>query len=263
MPDPRISGRKGSIVRLNASFYKNGLLSNPYAIRRIDIYRNSKADENLVAQIPIASPTDTDYPSPLTQDETSDGPDTGKYYLDYQIPDDFTAPSIYIDQWLFIGDELVSDGGTDIDLDDETLWDSQCNRFWVYPGNDWYIDDGLISARFGFEPLDRHFTKPESKPLEVGIMPLPKYDFDYNRVAPLIPQLVATIDIETINNEVIYEDQPCVVAIRQGSYRTNPFVIRYLLNTDTLLMGTYRYRITLRMPNGETRISPNLMFTVG
>lgn len=263
MPDPRIAGRKGSTIRLNALFYKNGVLADPYAVRRIDIYKGSKATENLVIQVPVIDPTDVSYPSPIGRDEDSVGPIPGRFFYDLLIPDDFTVPSIYIDEWLFIGDEMVGSGGSAIDLDDETLWDSQCNRFWAYPSNDWYIDDGLISARFGFEPLDRHFIKTEIKPLEVGIMPLPLYDFDYNRVAPLIPRLVATIDIETLNNEIIYEALPCTIAIRQGSYRTNPFVVRYVLDTNALLMGTYRYRITLHMPNGETRVSPSLVFTVG
>lgn len=262
MADPRISGRKGSVIRLNASFYKNGVLANPYAIRRIDIYKGSKADENLVAQIPVDSPGESTYPSPITQEEDSSGPIAGTFYYDFTVPDDFTAPQIYIDDWNFIGDELIGDNGTDIDITDETLWDSQCNRFWVYPANDWYIDDGLIIPRFGYEPLDRHFTKPEVRPLEIGLMPLPRYDFDYNRVAPLIPRLNATIDIETTNSEIIFEDQPCTIGLRQGSYRTNPFIIRYLLDTDKFLMGTYRYRITLHLPNGETRVSPNLVFTI-
>lgn len=285
MPDPRISGRKGSVIRLNASFYKNGLLADPFAIRRIDIFKGSKSTENLVIQIPIPSPGGGNYPSPIEQESDSSGPLAGRFYYDLQIPDDFTAPSIYLDEWHFIGDHLivgpsgtedpidVTDvtgdddaaeffAGNDADVNDEQLWDSQCNRFWVYPSNEWYIDDGLISARFGFEPLDRFYTKPEVRPLEVGIMPLPRYDFDYNRVAPLIPQLVATIDIETMNSELIYEARPCTVAIRQGSFRTNPFVVRFLLDTSTFLMGTYRYRINLHLPNGELRVSPNLVFTI-
>jgi hypothetical protein len=285
MANPRISARKGAVVRLNASFYQNGVLADPFAIRRINIYRGSKSTENLVVQIPLPSPGGGNYPSPVEQEQDSSGPLVGRYFYDFLVPDDFTAPSIYIDEWEFIGDHLIvgADGtvdevditdvtgdddsapffqGNDADINDEQLWDSQCNRFWVFPSNDWYVDDGLIAARFGFEPLDRHFSKPEIRPLEIGIMPLPRYDFDYNRVAPLIPRLISTIDIETLNSELIYEAQPCTMAIRQGSFRTNPFVVRYLLDTSTFLMGTYRYRITVRLPNGETRVSPNLVFTI-
>ena len=261
MSSPRISSRKGETVRLNVTFYKNGVPADPFAIRRIDIYKNSKKAENLVAQVPIDTPETVGYPSPVVHLENSSGFITGEYYLDFDIPDTF-EPDIYIDDWLFIGDELTVSSGSELDFDDETLWDSFCNKFWVFSGGGWYVDDGLIVPKFGFEALDREFVRPEIRTLEVGMMPLPLYDYDYNRIAPLIPQLTATISIETANKEVIIDGAACRIGLRQGSFRTNPFVVQYTIDTGTFIMGTYTYFITLTLPNGETRISKPLYFAI-
>ena len=116
--------------------------------------------------------------------------------------------------------------------------------------------------RVGFEALDKHFFKPEVRNLEVGIEPLPLYDFDYNRIIPLIPQLLPQIHIETENGEVLVENDACKMGLRQGSYRTNPFVVQYRIDTDQFLIGTYKYRVTLVFPNGETRTSGDMRFDV-
>lgn len=261
---PRISARKGSIVRLNVRFNANGVPTDPYAIRRIDIYQNSQATENLLVQIEIVDPDDPTYPAPLVNVGGSDG-NVGEYYYDFEVPDTFVAPDNYIDQWHYIGDELLGAMGSDIDITDETLWDSQCLDFFVVASNTWYLDDGLIVPRFSFEALDKDFTKPEVRTLEVGIMPQPLYDYDYCRIAPMMAMLQATITITGSGgncDETIIDSAPMTVGIRQGSHRSNPYVFQYRLDTSSLLRGTYNYTVTVTLPNGETRISPPLTFTV-
>jgi hypothetical protein len=257
----RLSGRVGNIVNLDVVFYHNGIAEDPYAIKRIDIYKGAVKDENLEQSIILPSPDDPNYPYPvLRQVEGSGGdPLPGQFVLPFEVPTDFDAPEIYFDVWRFIGDDP---GGTvDPDDEDESTWISQCNRFWVYPDN-WYVDDELVTFRVGFEALDKHFFKPEVRNLEVGIEPLPLYDFDYNRIIPLIPQLLPQIHIETENGEVLVENDACKMGLRQGSYRTNPFVVQYRIDTDQFLIGTYKYRVTLVFPNGETRTSGDMRFDV-
>lgn len=255
---PRISSRTGGTVDLNVTFYRNGVAEDPFAIRRIDIYEGSEKPENLVAQIPISDPTDALYPAPLLKPLMGTGsPIPGAFILPFDIPSTFNAPVVYLDVWRFIGTDL----GTGGDLNDETLWSSQCNKFWVFPDG-FYLDDGLVVPRFGFEALDKTFRKPEVRSLEVGLMPLPLYDFDFNRIAPIIPQLRALITIQTENCELLVDRAPCRIGIRQGSYRTNPFVIQYQLDTADFLVGTYVYRITLLLPNGETRVSEDMRITI-
>lgn len=246
----RISARKGAPVRLNMTFYANGVAADPYALRRVAIYKNSVSTENLVYQLDITDdPDSTDYPSPIVRDAS------GQFHLDWDVPDDIQADS-YIDEWSFVGDVLATD------LSDETLWDSICGRFFVIDSNTWYGDDDLITKRFGFEALDKNFTKGEVRPLEVGIMPLPLYDYDWNKIVPLIPYLQASITIETLNCERIVEDAAMDLGLRQGSYRTNPFVAKYLLTTSNFLIGTYRYWVKFVLPNGEVRMSQKLHFSI-
>lgn len=255
---PRISSHTGGIVDLNVTFYRNGVPTDPYAIRRVDIYVGSQKPENLVAQVVIPDPSDLSYPSPI--ERTLDGSGDalpGVFTLPFSIPTTFDAPSVYLDVWHFVG----TDPGTDGDLDDETAWLSQCNKFWVF-ADGFYADDGLVVPRFAFEALDKAFRKPEVRTLEVGLMPLPLYDYDYNRIAPIIPQLRAFITISTENCELLVDNAPCRMGIRQGSYRTNPFNIQYQLDTSTYLAGTYIYRITLMLPNGESRVSDDLRMTI-
>ena len=259
MADPRVSAHTGGTVALEVIFYRNGVPTDPYAIRRVDIYEGSEKPENLVAQIPIAYPTD--YPSPLIRSVNGSGDELpGVFTLEFDIPGDFTAPSAYVDVWRFIGPDPGLDG-SDTDLENESFWLAQCNKFWVFKDS-FYVDDGLVVPRFGFEALDKVFRKPEIRTLEVGIMPLPLYDYDYNRIAPIIPQLQPTITIETENCEILVDAAPCRMGVRQGTYRTNPFTVQYRLDSSTFLVGTYVYRITLGLPNGESRVSENLRFTI-
>jgi hypothetical protein len=86
----RISARKGAPVRLNMTFFSNGVASDPFAIRRVSIYRNAVAEENLIAQYDIGDPSSTDYPTPIVRDAT------GQFHLDWDVPDDIEADS-YID----------------------------------------------------------------------------------------------------------------------------------------------------------------------
>jgi len=122
----------------------------------------------------------------------------------------------------------------------------------------------LYTYDFGFDPLDRDITKPEKRSIEIGIMPLPLYDFDYNRVAPLMAHLTATITISTMNHETLVDGAAMTMGLRHGAHRVNPFVARYLVDSSTAVYrkGTYRYFVSLALPNGETRNSPYFTFSV-
>jgi len=251
---PRISARTDNPVGLNVTIRRNGIATDPFALRRIDVYFQSVKDDNLVAQIVFGLPGSTGYPSPAIVS------DIGQFVVEFQVPKTFKE-GIYFDVWRFVGTEPDSLSG--FDFDDESLWISQCNKFFVF-ADGWYLDDGLITPRFAFEPLDSRFRKGEVRNLEVGIMPLPLYDFDHARVGPLMPQICPFITVETEEGEVLtgLEKAPCKMGLRQGTYRANPYVVQCLLDTSLFLKGTYVYRITLELPNGETRISEPLRFTI-
>lgn len=278
---PRISARRGQVVDLNIDFKHNGVLADPYAIRFVEIYKSQVLPHNLVATIPVVDRTDVLYPSPVCQEAidattgncgtepTEDSvPIVGKYHLPFQIPNDFQVPDVYFDVWYYFptnpcGDFTVE--GTDACDIDSSEFDSQlircCHRFWVYP-DEWFCDDGLQTVRFGFEPLDQRFHTPENRPLEIGLMPLPLYDYNFNLVNPLIPFLRPTILIETQNNELLVNNEVCRIGVRQGSYRSNPWVVQYDLDTTRFLKGTYRYQIKLNLPNGTSRVSEKFIFTI-
>lgn len=278
--DPRISGRRGQIIDLNVDFLRNGVLTDPFAIRLVEIYKSQVLPHNLVASIPIPLPTDPLYPAPICQEvvATTTGdcgteptgdetPIAGKYHLPFTIPEDFEVPDVYFDLWYYFADDPCGELGTDTtecDIDDTTydpLLLKCCHRFWVY-SDDWMCDDKLQTIRFGFEPLDQRFHQPEDRPLEVGIMPLPLYDYNFNLVNPLIPRLQPTITIETRSCELLVDKAPMRIGVRQGSYRSNPWVLQYDLDTSTFLKGTYRYFITVTLPNGQSRTSRKFIFTV-
>jgi len=274
----RISARRGQDVALDATFYMGGQLADPYAIYRVEIFRGSVSAQNIVDAIDIADPAASSYPSPLVRQpdpatpaencptppdcdsgdiEGSDA-STGRFRLVWSVPSDAVVPDVYFDQWYFFS---TQPSGTD-DLsshEDELL--TQCNQFWVYPDN-WYVDGGLDTIRLGFEPLDIKFRKPERRPLEVGIMPLPLYDYNYNLVAPIIPYLTPTISIWTDAGEVVVSNEAATIKRRQGSFRSNPWVISYVLDTCRFFIGTYRYRVKVLLPDGSTRISGDFYMTV-
>jgi len=254
-PFPRISGRVGQPIILGTTFYHAGAPEEPYAVRKIEIYKSSVRDENLVVTIPIPDPGTTNYPSPL--ERFDDRP--GYLQLVWDVPCELSVPDIFFDKWYFIPSETCN--GTIDDLNDESVWVEKCNRFWLYPDG-WYSDDGLETIRFGFEPLDVKFNKGERRMLEVGLMPLPLYDYNHNLVAPIIPFLEATIFIRTRNHEILVNEEPMTVGIRQGSFRSNPYVLQFLLDTGCFLVGTYVYRITVKLPNGQSIRSKEFDFTV-
>ncbi|MBD3406201.1 MAG: hypothetical protein GF411_08835 [Candidatus Lokiarchaeota archaeon] len=249
----RISARLGRTVCLPACFYRNGIPQDPYAIRMVRIYRRAVEEANLVAEIPFLDPGSTDYPLPAIANPNR----TGCYELQFDVPSDWAAPDAYFDVWYFVPDDL----GSGQDITDESTWLSQCNKFWVYPDG-WFIDDGLIVPRLGFEPLDVKFRAGEKRYLEVGMMPLPLYAYDYNLVAPMLPYVLATITIETQNKETIVDNESMEIGLRQGTYRSNPFVIKYFLDTSRFIIGTYNYQVTLVMPQGQTIVSPRFTLTI-
>lgn len=258
----RISARRGDEVRLDNTFYRGGVATDPFAIYKIEIYRGSTDDANLITTIDVVPPDDPSYPYPVSQYHDGSVPLVGQYALVWDVPSDSVVPDVYFDKWYFFGTDPRTNPTDDLSLYESQLI-SVCNKFWVYP-DQWYADGGLQTIRFGFEPLDQKFHKPEVRPLEVGIMPLPLYDYNFNLVAPLIPYLDATITIKTENCETIVEDDPCTIKIRQGSYRTNPFVLSYNLDTTMagFYIGTYKYRITVLMPDGSKRVSQDFILTI-
>lgn len=258
MADRRISGRIGEEIDLNVTFFKNGAPELPYAIRRVDIFKDSIRDENLVAQILIPEPDDSNYPSPIIfGDANSDGTVTsGELILRFDVPEDFT-PGVYFDVWNFI----TTDPGTDADLDDETIWKQCCNKFWLYE-NGFSCWDGLEILEFAFEQLKMVFAQPSSQWFEVGMMPLPLYDFDPDLIMPALAQIQATISVETVSCELLVQDEPMTIGLRTGSYRANPFVLRWRLDTTRFIKGTYRAQVKATLPDGTVHASPKMPLTI-
>jgi len=267
--NPRISGRVGQPIKLNVDFYNNGQLVDPYAVRYVEIYKSQVLPHNLVTVIPF-SDIGSGYPLPAYKETATDGTTEveidGKFYLPFTIPDNYTAPELYYDVWYYFAENPCADPTevTSCDIDSADYEDQLlkcCHRFWVYP-DEWFCNDGLQTVRFAFEPLDQKFHTPEARPLEIGLMPLPLYDYNHNLVTPIIPFLNPTITIETQNCEVLQVNAPCEIGLRQGSYRSNPWVVKYNLDTTEFLKGTYRYQITLNLPDGSTRVSKKFIFTI-
>lgn len=272
---PRIAARQGQAVDLDVAITQSGVPMDPYAIYKVELYKTAPVSYNLQASIPISLPTDTIYPDPLQRELLLDAngnpttPVPGRYHLITTIPREWTAPDVYFDLWYFYPiDPCLGYGGTDpavdCNLDDPTIQQQLltcCHRFWVYP-DDWFCTDALQTLRFGFEPLDQKFRQPEIRPLEVGIMPLPLYDYNFNLSTPVIPYLRPSITVSTMNCEVLFANEELTIGLRQGNYRTNPWVCRYLLDTNRYLKGTYKYRITLALPDGTSRTSDDYNFVI-
>lgn len=283
----RIAGHRGNPVRLDVTFNRGGVPTGPYAITKVEIYHTQVLPHNKVAEFVTDSPCapHTTYPSPIYQltqdipagncgtDAITGDPVPGMYTLLWDVPDDAVAPGVYFDVWYYLAtnpcllDDYIGSTVCDGDCPDltsgefDSLLLKSCNRFWVYPDS-WDATDGLQTVRFGFEPLDQKFHKPEARPLEVGIVPLPLYDYNYNLVTPLMPMLQASITIQTGHRELLVDAAPMEIGIRQGSYRSNPYVLRYPLDTSAFLIGTYYYRILVTLPDGTTRSSKEFVFTV-
>jgi len=256
----RMSGRVGNKIRLTMSFFKNGISTDPYAIRSIKIYQKSVEDVNIVMEIPFPHPDSDEYSSMISKVDGGCG-STGNYELILDLPCDFPNPNVFIDVWNFIPDINCFDEVTSIDLDDESYWSSKCGKFWVFPDG-WYADDGLMVPDLGFEPLDVQFRMGEKRWLEVGLMPLPLYDYNYCQIMPMIPFLEPTITIKHGGCDILIDGELMEMGLRQGTYRTNPFVAKYLLDTTQFLRGTYDYQITLKLPDCQTIVSPKYTFTI-
>jgi hypothetical protein len=265
-PLPRIAGRLGQIIDLNVSIFRNGILTDPFAIRRVRIYRSAVADENLIAQFNFLPPGDPDYPSPAVQVTDTNGPVPGQYILPWDVPiSGIPTPDIFFDVWDFIADDCTTTGGigsggtaTGLDacLDDEELFISQCGKFWLFPDG-FFLDDGLQNLRLDFEQLDVKLYQPEIRTIEVGLMPLPLYDYDFNYVAPIMAQLTGTFTLMSENEELLLDKVPMTLGLRQGTFRSNPFNLMYQFDTNAWLKGTYKFRVAVTLPNGETRVSPD------
>jgi hypothetical protein len=275
----RLNSSVGGSVALNATFLKDGVPTDPYAIRVVRIYKQSVREENKVMEIIIPAPGSTDYqtifdsvfqrtPKPLTDQTGICGTDLppqylpGSYTLNLNLDCKTFQEGTYFDVWCFIGDLACYPNPSEIDWDDESLWTCQCNKFYVGAANGWAMDDDLTNIRLGFEPLDSKFMQPEKRMLEVGMMPLPLYDYDYKKLAAIMPALKGKITIETQNCEVMISDADMKIGLRSGSYRSNPYVLKYLIDTSKLLKGTYKYKVSVDLPNGESRVSDYFYLTV-
>ena len=93
-------------------------------------------------------------------------------------------------------------------------------------------------------------------------MTLPLYDYDFNRIAPLLPQLQPSISIWTSQGEMIVDNQPGRMGIRQGSFRANPFNCQFTSDSMQFLIGTYVYRVRIDLPNGESRLLDDFRFKI-
>jgi hypothetical protein len=244
---PRIAGRLGQDVELNMAFYHNGTLQSPYGIRRIDIYEGTIKPEYRVDRIIFPAPSDAGYPLPAVET----GP--GLFEVQYTIPSTFVPAQVYYDVWYYIPTAVT-------DPDDETLWRNHYGQFWAYD-DVWAHDDGSSTRRIGFEPLDKKFRRGEISNLEVAIHPLPLYDYEFNKLAPIIPQLSPTVSIWTSKDELIMANIPCKMGIRHGRSRNSPFVVQCALDTRTLLIGTYRYIVTVNV-DGSILSSDKLYFSI-
>lgn len=254
----RISARCGNYVNLEMAFMHSGVLADPHAITKVEIYKSKIAAQNLVSTVIVADRDGTEYPAPIefVRGYVEGGycgtdPDVGaiipgKYQYLWAVPVDAAAPDVYYDVWYYnveqLGNELTA-------LSSAAL--RACGRFWVYPDN-WSVQDGLSTIRLGFEPLDQKFRQPEKRNLEVGLMPLPLYDYDHNLVDAVLPYATATITVETFSHEVLINNEPMSMGLRQGAFRSNPFVLQYTIDTTAFLRGTYRYRITVKLPDGSS-----------
>lgn len=282
----RLSASIGDCIDLNARFFKNGEPTDPYALRVIRIYKCSVTDENLVLEIQLPDPDEQDRDltsqyiydnyiercGNIKDEEGLCGTDLvpqytpGCFIHTLKLCDEIFNSGVYYDVWGFIGDigNLVDDcdtcdsnatNVTNVDLDDESNWKFLCNKFFVSESS-WFVDDGLRNIRLGFEPLDSRFNQPEIRTLEIGMTPLPLYSSDKKLMDSIIPSINATITVQTAHCEIIIDSEDMSVGLRQGSYRSNPYTLQYLLDTNRFLKGTYKYRIDVNLPNGETRSSP-------
>lgn len=228
---------------------RNGIPTSPYAIREITIYRGSVRPGNVVAVIPFVDPGDASYPFPATEISP------GEFVVPFEVPHNFIPCDAYYDVWSVLGSDPSTDG-----IDDPTLWISQTGSFWVHDDT-WISDDELRTLRLGFDPLDKKLRRGEQRTIEVAIHPLPLYDYEYNVLAPIIPQLNPTISIETVNCELIVSDAPCKIGLRQGKNRNAPYVVQCFIDTRTLLRGSYAYTIKVNIED-RIIISPKFYFTV-
>ena len=266
---PRISGRIGQPIDLNVTFYRNGVPTDPYAIVNVAIYSVAVKRENLIVVIPIKPPWDSDYPSPLSReaDDSVTPIKPGVFHLIWDVPKtDIIVPNIFFDVWNYIPDNpgISSSAGITAEetiLNDEGLWQRCCNEFWLYQEG-FVCTDDLTVINFGFEAMNIKFHQPEIRTLEVGLMPLPLYDFDYNKVMPIIPFLKAYITVSTEHHELLVCRAPMKIGLRAGTFRSNPFSLQWLCDTNNFLKGSYNYRIDLTLPNSETRSSPQFTFQI-
>lgn len=246
---PRVAGRIGNFVNLNMNTLRNGQPETPYALRRIDIYRGSPRPGQLVSTVVFPDPDSTTYPDPAS--ETS----IGRFSVPFLVPEDFIPCEVYFDVWHFLGRDPETAG-----IDDESLWISQSGMFWVFDDT-WIGDEDLQTKRLGFEPLDKRLRRGEIRTIEVAMHPLPMYEYDFNKFAPMVPQFNPTMTLWTARDELLVQDAQCKIGVRQGANRNSPFVVQCTVDTQTLVRGMYKYVIKINIDD-DVIISPKFNFMV-
>lgn len=264
----RISARLGEVVGLNTTFYHNGVASDPHKIHKVEIYKCSYNSHNLVAEIPISD--GTLYPSPVEEvfTETVDScnptseiltRNNGTFILPWIVPDDFDAPSVYLDVWHYWGNDPCDGTSCDYEsLEVLSKLHTCCSKFWVYPSS-WFCDDGTCTASFAFQPTIRTINKPDTRFVIVNILPLPLYSCSSN-LFNIFPFCTATYSIGTQNCEILVDSEPAeIVGI---SNRTFPYGIKFKLNSASYLKGTYWYSVMVQLPDGTSRTSEKFYFSI-
>jgi len=280
----RLSGSVCNDISLNVQFLNCGTPADPYALKSIKIYKCSVNQANLVTEVvlPCVEAEDREldreyiYGGAIRRcgNQNSDTGECGTdlapnftpgcFILDLNLCPDLFEAGVYYDVWEFVGDYCDPcidptdvTNATDItcEVDDLEPVLSKCNQFFV-SDQCWNIEDGLRSINLGFEPLSSRFQQPEKRSLEVGLTPLPLYENNVSFMTSIISSLSATITIQTASYEVLVDAEEMCIGLRTGNYRSNPYLLKYLLDTSRFLKGTYKYRIDIQLPNGETRSSP-------
>ena len=147
----RFNARKDNLVELKREFYNNGVLADPNAIIKVEIhkveYDRNDPDNTLVETLTTGI------------NQTS----TGKYQLDFIVPESYEANFIYVDVWHY-----RTTATSEVTIDDSST-------FRLFENN-WYVEDGLQNFKYQLFPDIKTLTSGEKRNIELQIVPLPLYN---------------------------------------------------------------------------------------
>jgi hypothetical protein len=228
----RENARIGDPVRLDAQFFSGGVLFDPVAIERVEIYRGGDGTSNGGVLVDVVDPIN------IFQDNV------GLYHIDLDLfyhasPSPVTSPgtpaivanTIYYDRWVYKKD-LNSVETYSIGL-----------HFYLYPNGTFVCDD---TSKFRFEmKVDRkRIVKGEALDIRLQIIPIPLY---ISRRDPIVDYL---LPISTMRARIIDTQNAEMVpwtSIRftgkEGVLPTNLF--------SALQLGEYHLIAELTLPNGQ------------